>query len=76
MPAEFTSLDRYDQSDQCQLGGVGAVLFLFLLPFMSDVHWELSFFLLFPGIFFFFFFFFFEVSSSAIQRQFLSMKWD
>ena len=38
VPGEFMSLDRYDQSDQCQLGGVDAVLFLFLLPFMSDVH--------------------------------------
>lgn len=67
------SPDRYDQSAQCRLGGVDAVLFLSLLPFMSDVHWGLSFLLLFPGILFFLFF---EVSSSAIQRQFLSMKWD
>lgn len=75
VPGEFMSPDRYDQSNQCRLGGVNAVLFLSLLPFMSNVHWGLSFFLLFPGILLWFFFFF-EVSSSAIQRQFLSMKWD
>ena len=57
VPGEFMSPDRYDQSHQCWLAGVDAILFLSLLPFMSDVHWGLSFSLLFPGILCGFFFF-------------------